>query len=171
MNILNVFLSLEGDWSYTRVLHDRYSFMVLGSVQGKAFFKALDYDGSIIFHYTERGILVNSLGQTFKTSQEYIYSYESDQQKIKKYFSKEGVNTGLFYVLDFNLIDFNSNSISANANHLCIKDNYQAYYEFPIDLKESNSKVFKEFKLVYEVTGSAKNYISTTLFKKYNDNY
>ncbi len=47
--------------------------------------------------------------------------------------------------------------MGASGTHMCIKDHYQAKYQF---------LSFSKFKLEYTVIGPAKNYVSSTLFEK-----
>lgn len=164
MSILKFFKSLPKSWRYTRTLTDGISGASLGSVEGMALFTPAHTSGENenILHYKEEGIFFSVLGKQIMAHQEYLYIYKQQTNSIEKHFSKAGIDTGLFYVLNFEFLKQKSEAFGASGVHICTKDHYQAKYQFL-----SSSK----FKLEYIVIGPTKNYISSTLFEKLDKPY
>ncbi|KAK6505815.1 hypothetical protein TWF481_007706 [Arthrobotrys musiformis] len=135
--------------------------------------------------YTETGELVTTTGLTLRANKKYIYTYSPTDDKISAWFVKEQSrgqgqkgndnNTKdsnveidyLFHELVFAEQGEGSGVSSADgkwkacADHLCIKDNYSARYEFDIKGEEVRSWVLR-----YDVKGPAKDYVSETRFER-----
>ncbi|KAK6335787.1 hypothetical protein TWF730_003164 [Orbilia blumenaviensis] len=136
--------------------------------------------------YTESGELITSNGLTLRANKKYIYTYSPTDDKISAWFVKESRggesqtssnsnNTAEIDYLFHELIfggggdnDGNNNNsyaadgrLTAAGDHLCIKDNYSARYEF--DIREGE---VRSWLLRYNVKGPAKDYVSETRFER-----
>jgi len=157
MTILDIFLNLEGGWTYHRILTNPLG-ELLGTLEGKATITSI---GNNTLYYEEAGKWINALGKEIKTSREYFYRYHQEKNTIEKRFSINQTDTGLFYCLTFEHFVPQTTIIQATGSHPCNQDVYQAKYEF---LREENTSAFSKFNLVYMVSGAEKNYCSATEF-------
>ncbi len=164
MKRYEIFKRLAGTWKFQRTLTNRSSGEFLGSVKGLASITHLQPE---VLHYQEKGELVNQLGQKLQIHREYLYSYDAKQDEIRKHFSENGKNVGLFYLLAFQNLVLEKDEaaiIIAKGDHLCGKDFYKAYYHFKLANSETD---FTTFTLTYETTGPNKDYISETVFNSH----
>lgn len=160
MKIYNIFTKLQGKWSFYRILKHRTSGSSLGSVEGTATFTPIKNN---LLYYKEEGEFLTPIGEKLQAQREYLYAYNREKDEIEKHFSKNGEDTGLFYLLKFQQSSSGKTQAIAYGDHVCINDHYRAVYEFT---KRKEEKILEEFKLKYEATGPNKDYISETVFKK-----
>ncbi|KAK6343108.1 hypothetical protein TWF718_008481 [Orbilia javanica] len=137
--------------------------------------------------YTETGELITTTGLTLRANKKYIYTYSSAEDKLSAWFVKESRDGSNAQKDNGNNANNNNNNVEidylfhelvfggtedgdvltvdgkwkAAGDHLCIKDNYSARYEFDIRKGEVKSWVLR-----YDVKGPAKDYVSETRFER-----
>ncbi len=144
------FKKLPGTWAFNRVLNNLLEPKLSGSVSGSAKFSILTNEPNLIYYY-EYGTFITAGGSKLQVNKEYFFVFNEKTGNVEKHFAQNGIIAGLFYILD---PDF-------AGEHLCVKDNYKANYEFLND-------DLKEFTLKYTVIGANKNYTSTTRYNFIN---
>jgi len=162
MKIANIFSMFQGKWNFFRTLSDRATGVSMGTVCGQVTFTPIKTN---VLHYKEEGEFTTALGEKLSAYREYLYTFNKEKDEIEKHYSKNGEDEGLFYLLQFqSSSSVNTKAVSASGNHLCLRDQYKASYEF---IPNEDQESFSQFRLRYEVTGPQKNYISNTTFEKH----
>ena len=146
-----IFKKLPGTWIFERTLNNLLQPQSSGVVNGHAKFIPVHGTQNLI-HYLETGIFETKGGAKYPITKEYFFAFNEQTHNIEKYFAEHGAKSGLFYVLGQDL----------SGEHLCVKDNYKARYNYLDD-------DFQEFSINYEVTGPQKNYSSETRYKNKHD--
>jgi hypothetical protein len=161
MRIINLFSTLQGKWGFFRTLSDRATDTSMGTVFGHVTFTPIKPN---VLHYKEEGEFTTAPGQKLSAYREYLYTLNSERNKIEKHYVNNGEDESLFYVLQFQSSpSAKAKIISATGHHLCARDQYKATYEFSVN---ENPELLSQFRLRYEVIGPQKNYVSDTTFEK-----
>ncbi|KAK6532688.1 hypothetical protein TWF281_006866 [Arthrobotrys megalospora] len=180
----SIFAALNGTWTLRRTLSSALPSFPSGTFTGSATFTPHDSSPSSLL-YSETGELKTENGLTLRANKKYIYRYDEVDDKISAWFVKESRggsgdnndNSGnaisgvepdyLFHELvfgqDVSVQDIKTadGKWTAAGDHLCIKDNYSARYEFTLKDGELTG-----WSLRYNVKGPAKDYISETRFQR-----
>ena len=143
----DIFSKLPGIWSFVRTINNAKEPLLSGIATGNASITQVLGEKNLL-HYQETGIFDTVSGTKYSFSKEYFFAFNEDTKNIEKYFAQDGLKAGLFYIFGTNY----------TGEHLCVKDHYQAHYEFPNDH-------FQEFSLIYKATGPKKEYVSNTKYK------
>ena len=144
-----IFGLMKGCWKVSRKIQEPQKNWVTG--EGKARFEAISNDPKVLLYKEELQILTNS--EKFDVSKEYVFRYL--ENKISVFFKEKPER--FFYSLEFQQPSNEVKVITAQAEHLCIKDLYKAQYKFFDDNK---------FELIYQVKGPKKNYLMTTIYDR-----
>jgi len=156
MNSAEIFKRFPGLWNFTRIAKSKTPNLPSGTIEGQASFTEAGTDA---LHYQETGRFSPDVGDALEVRMEYFYYLNTQENRIEKYFAKDGQKTGLFYALKFS--QGRSPSLEATGDHLCIADTYKASYQFP----SPNDDDFKSFRLTYTVNGPKKDYTTETIFE------
>lgn len=136
-----LFRSFEGLWKIQRVISTGEK------MAGTATFKPCAENPDTL-KYHERGQLTTPSGIKFDVFRDYEYRFDQKSNAIDVLFS-DGRH--------FHTLIFGHCLKEAQGHHLCIKDNYNARYQF-IDPET--------FELSYQVIGPKKDYSITSQFTK-----
>ena len=170
-----IFKQIQGTWKITRKIPGT------GFLNGYAIFDSNPNDPNELF-YSENGIFVFDDGNQLEASKKYIYRFIEDD--IYVFFHEKSaassassdssssfeestttaqdlIANSLFHRLNISnhLYMQDQRFFKFKAVHLCIDDRYNVLYEFNLDKPD-------EFKIVYDVHGPKKNYLSETMFQK-----
>jgi hypothetical protein len=141
-----IFNNLRGKWTFNRIISDFSNLTLSCELEGTAEFSTYDNDRNQLY-YSEKGLFTFPDGKQSEFKKEYLYSYNSNTEKIEKYFFENDAKAGLFYVFGDQL-------------HSCGNDRYKPSCTFP------DHENYDSFNLTYDVQGPRKNCrISTNYFK------
>ncbi|KAF1981422.1 hypothetical protein K402DRAFT_314337, partial [Aulographum hederae CBS 113979] len=148
------------------------------------------------YMYAEEGSMTMENGLTFTTRRRYIWRLSPSlappstttsahlttsppTSNISVFFVAQDNETsdGLFHSMDMNDAEIGTsssssaatskNQISACGNHFCAPDQYETDYKFNFgDTGESGTKALTQFRIVYNVKGPNKDYVSHTIFTR-----
>lgn len=162
------FRAMHGEWKINRTLRSALSTMPSGTFTGTAQFHprvptSNDCIGEYL--YIEEGEFATTAGFKMNASRRYAFRYSEQTDKITSWFVKEDGLTIDYLFLDLNLQPKElapvANSWIATSRHHCAPDMYDATYDWRFE-----KAALGTFKVVYEVKGPQKNYISTTWYKR-----
>jgi hypothetical protein len=167
-----IFKNLFGKWKLSKFIFDHKNsrfYIYEGSATYSHLNEDKDFNNNIL-KYREDLILINHSETNSLTSfKEYIYYYDSKENKIIIYFNNQDLITDTPYSFDFKNLNnlkvflkldlfFRENESYAKANHLCNEDKYKAYFIF--------SNQYNDFKLSYDIKGPRKDNRITNLYEK-----
>lgn len=153
MLVNKIFNSLQGIWKFHRKLRCKVTNIPYGEVIGTAVFEKTD---NHVLFYREEGILTSQTGKQLKIYREHFYEYSAKDDNIIKYFSENKLKLAFMYELQFSKTEKN---ITANGKHICNNDTYEASFTF-------HENELDKIRLIYDVTGPNKHYLSETSYKQ-----
>ncbi|GBB84740.1 hypothetical protein RclHR1_11300009 [Rhizophagus clarus] len=154
MTTSRIFKHFQGTWEIRRSIPN------YGKMEGLAFFEKNNTETDAL-HYREEGVFTTLTNEKINAYREYTYRYKDND--ISVYFVDKNSEYGrtrtdrLFHTLKFNDPISVGANIKATGEHFCGSDTYVATYEFCND---------DEFMIIYQVKGPAKDYVTSTLFKR-----
>jgi hypothetical protein len=150
MNLIakDIFNSLAGRWDFQRnITEAALAYHIFGSAE----FSLRRKD---VLRYQETGIFeINNISHNFFRNYEYVL--QTDDNVIPVYFVENDHRANLFHAINLDICD--EEFIAANAEHLCINDQYKVQYKF---FRNNDEK----FEIRYEVKGPAKDYVIVTTY-------
>jgi tRNA A64-2'-O-ribosylphosphate transferase len=172
-SISKIFKSLEGEWKFHRDLtnHKRttvgdpstQSFSA-GTVSGLATFTFTETVSGVEqnqYLYSENGVFKQDQGSEFPIHKDYLWKLEREketaEETISIFFVKSDGKTEDYLYHTLIAKGTNDETVTATADHLCVKDLYQTTYVFERQHR---------FVVTHEVRGPAKDYTSTTRYSK-----
>ena len=165
-----IFRSLQGLWQLSRTYTSRLPEYPSGPSSGTAEFiprKSSAQSSAthrIEYLYSEKTLLTTSRGLQLQGTQQYIYQYDEDLDKLQVYFTKRDEEFALdylFHQINISPPQGNFSPWQATSHHLCTPDTYDVAYEF--HFQGSN---LLTFKISYEVTGPRKDYSMETVYTR-----
>ena len=179
LSVATIFTGLKGNWTLCRVLKSAIPSYPSGTFRGKASLTTRpptdsDYEAELL--YFEEGELLTDKGFQLKGSRRYVYRYQAKSNSISAWFVKNDDDATvdyLFHQLQYqgsNGEEYQSDESnmhvpsSARGYHLCIEDQYVAFYTF-----EHRASTMTKWTLKYNVKGPKKDYTTDATFTRIED--
>ncbi|GAM82433.1 hypothetical protein ANO11243_004130 [Dothideomycetidae sp. 11243] len=159
-----IFQGLQGTWQLKRSLVSKLPGFPSGTFQGIATLTPSEAFNKSSYLYHETGTLTTDQGFQLHANRKYIYRFSPEDEKISAWFvkdenAKDEVDY-LYHELDFR---FEQDRWVAQADHLCDKDMYWAFYDFRLD---DGGTTLLKWGLKHQVKGPEKDYASDTVYHR-----
>ena len=169
----DLFLAMRGKWILFRRITSQIPSQPSGDFKGIATLTSLSrpasgYDEE--FLYSEEGEFLTDQGLRLNAHRRYIYRYQTAANRLTAWFVKSDNETAadyLFHELHLRrrdipgIPDDEETAWAGSGHHLCIKDDYDAEYDFIVTKGE-----MKSWSLEYMVKGPEKDYKSVATYTK-----
>ena len=170
-----IFENLAGEWQVQRrlksVLHNYPSGTFIGTISFQNR-KPTDEKYTMEHIYSEKGTFTMDNGASFDAVRSYVYRYDAQSDEISAWFVKPDdpqIADYLFHVVHLDVMDESGSApasgpqtiVTARGSHLCVKDTYDAQYEFAFE-----GDNLSEWTLKYFVKGPKKDYIAESTYSK-----
>lgn len=165
------FHALSGSWTINRTLTSYHSALPSGTFTGSAIFAARTPTSRVKnvdaeYLYSETGVFKTNTGLEMHAGRKYIYRLQTGTEEISVWFvGDDGESAaGLGWRLGSDQLDDHGKMVM-KGGHLCGEDQYDARYEFQRETDQQESSI-ERFRLIYQVKGPRKNYLSETWFTR-----
>lgn len=171
-----IFDSLQGRWRLSRNIDSTSATYPSGKLEGVALFQRRPPSDEVYaaeYLYSENGDFVTQNGLTMKVNRQYSYRYNQKTDTITAWFVKpddESIVDYLFHSLNFRNSDGkdvgigksdSQRELTASGDHLCIEDQYNAFYSFR--LHNTNAM---QWSVSYVVLGPKKDYTTKATYTR-----
>jgi len=167
-----IFRELEGTWNLSRKITSQIRDLPSGRFVGSAVLTSRpsthsQYNRELL--YTEDGDFEAENGLRFQARRSYVYRFERTTRTVSAWFIKPDNSNSVDYL--FHRINFQSEVVDSMPNdsshkaytaagyHLCVKDHYDANYQFHYD-----DNRLERWHVQYVVKGPAKDYMASATY-------
>lgn len=164
-----IFRTLQGKWKLSRKIDSKNVALPSGTVEGIANFHGRsptpDKTGLLFdseYLYVESGSFKTDSSAEMNVARSYVYRYSEAKDQLSVWFVKPESPYEVDYLFhDLAFATDDKSSCLAQADHLCVADNYHTEYRFTM-----KGIALVEFAVQHVVNGPEKDYTMTTTYTR-----